>query len=79
MTEAIKLRALPEAHCKDCTLSGMCLPLALEADELELLDSIVKRGKPLKKGEMLFRQGDPDGDDDQQDGNGHQDVQDGHA
>jgi len=59
MTEAIKLRALPEAHCKDCTLSGMCLPLALEADELETLDSIVKRGRPLKKGEMLFRQGDP--------------------
>jgi CRP/FNR family transcriptional regulator, anaerobic regulatory protein len=59
MTEAIKLRALPEAHCKDCTLSAMCLPLALEHDELDLLDAIVKRGRPLKKGEMLFRQGEP--------------------
>ncbi|MFN3579664.1 MAG: fumarate/nitrate reduction transcriptional regulator Fnr [Pseudomonas sp.] len=59
MSNAINLRNLPEAHCKDCSLSGMCLPLALQDGELELLDDIVKRGRPLKKGELLFRQGDP--------------------
>lgn len=59
MTNPIRLRALPEAHCKDCSLSGMCLPLALKTDELDTLDEIVKRGRPLKKGEMLFRQGEP--------------------
>lgn len=59
MTNPIRLRALPEAHCKDCSLSGMCLPLALKTDELDTLDEIVKRGRPLKKGDMLFRQGEP--------------------
>ncbi|PAU89109.1 transcriptional regulator FNR [Pseudomonas sp. WN033] len=58
MTDALKLRALPEAHCKDCSLAAMCLPLSLQSEEMDMLDSIVKRGRPLKKGEMLFRQGD---------------------
>ncbi|GGC88728.1 fumarate/nitrate reduction transcriptional regulator Fnr [Halopseudomonas salina] len=59
MSNSIRLRPLPEAHCNDCTLSGMCLPLALQTEELNILDEIVKRGRPLKKGELLFRQGDP--------------------
>lgn len=59
MSDALKLRALPEAHCKDCSLAAMCLPLSLQDEELETLDNIVKRGRPLKKGENLFRQGDP--------------------
>lgn len=59
MSNAITVRAvLPETHCKDCSLSGMCLPLALHDEELEVLDNIVKRGRPVKKGELLFRQGD---------------------
>ncbi len=58
MTDAIKLRALPEAHCKDCSLASMCLPLALHDTEMDTLDAIVKRGKPLRKNELLFRQGD---------------------
>lgn len=59
MSSVITVRtALPETHCKDCTLSGMCLPLALHDQELEILDNIVKRGRPVKKGELLFRQGD---------------------
>ncbi|MBA6420203.1 fumarate/nitrate reduction transcriptional regulator Fnr [Pseudomonas neustonica] len=58
MTDAIKLRALPEAHCKDCSLATMCLPLALHDKDMDTLDDIVKRGKPLRKGELLFRQGD---------------------
>lgn len=58
MTDAIKLRALPEAHCKDCSLATMCLPLALHDKDMDTLDDIVKRGKPLRKGQLLFRQGD---------------------
>ncbi|MEH6566977.1 MAG: fumarate/nitrate reduction transcriptional regulator Fnr [Halopseudomonas sp.] len=58
MPDALKLRALPEAHCKDCSLATMCLPLALHDNEMDTLDDIVKRGKPLRKNELLFRQGD---------------------
>jgi CRP/FNR family transcriptional regulator len=38
-------------------LSTLCLPLALKRDEVERLDSIVQRGRPLQKGEYLYREG----------------------
>jgi len=59
MSESIKVRKQPQANCKDCSLSGLCLPLSLNMQDMESLDEIVKRGRPLKKGETLFRQGDP--------------------
>lgn len=54
----IKVRNLPQAHCKECSLSPLCLPLSLNLEDMDALDNIVKRGRPLKKGEFLFRQGD---------------------
>ena len=59
MSESIKVRTQRQAHCNDCSLSGLCLPLSLNMQDMDALDDIVKRGRPLKKGEMLFRQGDP--------------------
>ncbi|MCQ2031757.1 fumarate/nitrate reduction transcriptional regulator Fnr [Stutzerimonas zhaodongensis] len=58
MSESIKVRKQPQANCKDCSLSGLCLPLSLNMQDMKALDDIVKRGRPLKKGETLFRQGD---------------------
>ena len=58
MSETIKARSLPQAHCKDCSLASLCLPLALNSEDMDSLDEIVKRGRPLKKGDFLFRQGD---------------------
>ncbi|WP_298188412.1 fumarate/nitrate reduction transcriptional regulator Fnr [uncultured Pseudomonas sp.] len=58
MSESIKLHAPHQAHCKDCSLSSLCLPLSLNMEDMDALDDIVKRGRPLKKGEFLFRQGD---------------------
>ena len=58
MSESIKLHAPHQAHCKDCSLSSLCLPLSLNLEDMDALDDIVKRGRPLKKGEFLFRQGD---------------------
>lgn len=58
MSESIKLRTQHQAHCKDCSLASLCLPLALNMEDMDALDDIVKRGRPLKKGEFLFRQGD---------------------
>ena len=40
-------------HCQDCNFSHLCLPLALRNDELETLDSIVKRNRPLHKNDYL--------------------------
>ncbi|WP_057449848.1 MULTISPECIES: fumarate/nitrate reduction transcriptional regulator Fnr [Pseudomonas syringae group] len=58
MSEPVKLRAQTQAHCKDCSLAPLCLPLSLNTEDMDCFDQIVKRGRPLKKGEFLFRQGD---------------------
>ncbi|TDQ36899.1 fumarate/nitrate reduction transcriptional regulator Fnr [Thiopseudomonas denitrificans] len=58
MAEVISVRSTHQAHCKDCSLAALCLPLSLEMNDLNALDAIVKRSRPLKKGEYLFRQGD---------------------
>ncbi|MBD3671555.1 MAG: fumarate/nitrate reduction transcriptional regulator Fnr [Gammaproteobacteria bacterium] len=44
--------------CKDCSLFQLCLPMGLESDDLEKLDVIIKRRRPVKRGEDLFRVGD---------------------
>ncbi len=45
--------------CSDCSLNPICLPVAVNAKELDELDEIIKRSRPLKKGEHLFRASDP--------------------
>lgn len=47
-----------ETRCMTCSLSSLCLPLSLNLEDIDQLDSIIKRRPPLKKGEHLFRQGD---------------------
>lgn len=48
----------PAVSCNNCRLSGICLPLALESDEIVKLDNIVQRGRPLPKSRHIFREGD---------------------
>ena len=43
--------------CQNCRLGDICLPRGLDKSELEKLDSIVGRGRPLQKGDALYRQG----------------------
>lgn len=49
----------PLVNCGDCRLGPLCLPIALNTAEIDQLDEIVKRGRPLNKGEHLFRQAEP--------------------
>ena len=46
-----------QVTCGDCRLAPLCLPIALSADEIDQLDEIVKRGRPLNKNDHLFREG----------------------
>ena len=48
-----------KAACKDCTLQELCLPLGLDDADIAALDKTIKRRRTLKKGEMLYRFGDP--------------------
>ena len=44
--------------CGSCRLNELCLPIALSEGEMEQLDTIVERNRPLKKGDHLYRQHD---------------------
>jgi CRP/FNR family transcriptional regulator len=44
-----------QVNCSNCRLSSICLPLALENDDIDQLDNIVQRGRPLHKGDHLYR------------------------
>lgn len=45
--------------CGDCSLYQLCLPVEIEGAELAQLDRIIRRRRPLRRGEYLFRAGDP--------------------
>jgi CRP/FNR family transcriptional regulator, anaerobic regulatory protein len=44
--------------CRNCSLSSLCLPMGLAPDDVERLDEIVKRTRPLHRGDFLFREAD---------------------
>lgn len=56
-TTPIKLSALKTA-CQSCNLHDLCLPLGLDMGDIDKLDKIIKRSRPLQKGEYLFNSGD---------------------
>ena len=43
--------------CSTCSLRELCLPVGLQPDEFEQLDTVIKQSHRLKKGEFLFRSG----------------------
>ncbi len=47
-----------QLNCGNCRLNGICLPLALKSDDIEQLDSIIQRSKPLQKNQHLYREDD---------------------
>ncbi len=45
-------------RCSSCSLREICLPLGLDAEELDKLDRLVKRRRRVFAGQHLFRAGD---------------------
>ncbi|MBT4163093.1 MAG: fumarate/nitrate reduction transcriptional regulator Fnr [Gammaproteobacteria bacterium] len=43
--------------CQQCGLNELCLPNSLTIDEMDEVDRVVKRGKPLQRGEFLYSTG----------------------
>lgn len=41
--------------CDSCALFSLCLPLGLHRDDLQTLDSIIQRSKPLARGQRLYK------------------------
>ena len=50
---------LVKTACSNCNLRELCLPLGLNAHELTKLDEMVSLRKRLKRGEHLYRSGQP--------------------
>lgn len=47
--------------CKNCGLHDLCLPLGITTLEVEMLERIVHRKRPLQRNDHLFHPGDPMG------------------
>ena len=48
-----------KVNCETCRLSKVCLPLAINHQDLEQLENIIQRSKPLQKNELLYHEGTP--------------------
>lgn len=48
-----------KASCHQCSLSSLCLPLAIEENELNRLEDIVQQGRIFNRGEHIFDQSTP--------------------
>jgi CRP/FNR family transcriptional regulator, anaerobic regulatory protein len=45
--------------CSNCNLRGLCLPLMMDSDDLERLDALVDTRRNVRRGQSLFRIGEP--------------------
>ena len=45
--------------CGSCRLNSMCLPISLHLDDVDKLSNIIQRGRPLHKGDYLYRANSP--------------------
>jgi len=62
MNQALRLHPVAsalKASCTKCSLSNLCLPLAVEENDLDRLEDIVLQGKIFSRGEHIFDQSTP--------------------
>ncbi len=43
-------------HCQDCSISQLCIPFTLNESELDQLDQIIERKKPIQKSKSFLKQ-----------------------
>lgn len=53
----IDLHGLKKA-CSNCSLHDLCIPMGVSDQELDALERIINRRRPLQRGEYLYRPGD---------------------
>lgn len=56
MADVLRLQDVKKA-CGTCSLRELCLPYGMERADLERLERIVSRNRPVAKGSVVFRQG----------------------
>lgn len=45
-------------HCQNCNMSDLCIPFSLDNAEMDQLDNIIERKKPIQKGQIICNAGD---------------------
>lgn len=48
----------PQTSCASCRLNTLCLPISLEMSDIDRLDQIIQRGRPIQKGDRVYHPGD---------------------
>jgi CRP/FNR family transcriptional regulator len=48
-----------KASCSHCNLKGLCLPIAMDIDDIERVDHLIQRGRPFHAGDHLYKAGEP--------------------
>lgn len=46
-------------NCQNCSINQLCLPFSLTDNEIQKLDNIIQRKRPLQKGDLIFKAGNP--------------------
>ncbi|WP_081986573.1 MULTISPECIES: fumarate/nitrate reduction transcriptional regulator Fnr [Chitinibacter] len=63
MISPIQVRDMTPRHlrnsCVNCSLRELCLPIGLSQDEMSELDKLITQARPIKRGEALYRAGEP--------------------
>lgn len=54
----VSIRQLRQT-CSTCSLRELCLPVGLNPEEMRELDALISQGRPIKRGEGLYRAGEP--------------------
>ncbi len=55
---ALKPKGLQQS-CVQCSLSNLCVPIAVSHDEIERLEDIIKQGKTISRGDHIFKEHSP--------------------
>ena len=53
----ISIRDL-KAHCMTCSMRELCMPLGLDAENVQKVDALINSRLKLKKGDAAYRAGD---------------------
>lgn len=59
MITLYKQGSMAQKLCSNCSLQVLCVPVSLNGQEMADLDAVIKQSRRLKKGEYLFRCGEP--------------------
>lgn len=53
-----KCHTAPQINCNTCRLSALCLPISLQLEDIDRLDQIIQRGRPIHKADRVYHAGD---------------------